>query len=72
MKFGFGVIAMNFEVFENDIFDCKVLWMVGKGEWNSVGFFLCEVCSAISESISWARCLSVVTAESKIKRLTRS
>ena len=24
----FGVIAENFEVFENDIFDCKVLWMV--------------------------------------------
>ena len=20
--------------------DCKVLWMVGKGEWNSVGFFV--------------------------------
>ena len=36
--------------------------MVGKGEWNSVGF--CEVCSAVSRSISWARCLSVVTAES--------
>ena len=40
MKFGFGVIAENFEVFENDIFDCKVLSMVGKGEWNSVGFFV--------------------------------
>ena len=26
--------------FENDIFDSKVLWMVGKGEWNSVGFFV--------------------------------
>ena len=25
----------------------------------------CEVCSAISGSISWARCLSVVTAESE-------
>ena len=25
---------------ENDIFDCKVLWMVGKDEWNSVGFFV--------------------------------
>ena len=37
MKFGFGFITENFEVFENDIFDCKVLWMVGKGEWNSVG-----------------------------------
>ena len=37
--FSFGIIAENFEVFENDIFDRKVLWMVGKGEWNSVGFF---------------------------------
>ena len=36
----FGIIAENFEVFENDIFDCKVLWMVGKGEWNSVSFFV--------------------------------
>ena len=27
-------------VFENDLFHCKVLWMVGKGEWNSVGFFV--------------------------------
>ena len=24
----------------------------------------CEVCNAISGSISWARCLSLVTAES--------
>ena len=24
----FGIIAKNFEVFENYIFDCKVLWMV--------------------------------------------
>ena len=38
--FSFGIIAENFEVFENDIFDCKVLWMVGNGEWNSVGFFV--------------------------------
>ena len=30
----------NFEVFENDIFDCKVLWMVGEGAWNSVIFFV--------------------------------
>ena len=36
----FGIIAENFEVFENCIFDCKVLWMVGEGEWNSVGFFV--------------------------------
>ena len=38
--FSFGIIAKNFEVFENDIFDCKILWMVGEGEWNSVGFFV--------------------------------
>ena len=38
--FSFGIIAGNFEVFENDIFDCKVLWMVGKGEWNSASFFV--------------------------------
>ena len=38
--FGFGVIAENFEVFENDIFYCKVFWMVGKSEWNSVSFFV--------------------------------
>ena len=25
---------------------------------------LCEVCSALSRSISWAQCLPVVTAES--------
>ena len=29
----------------------------------SVSWF-CEVCSAVSLSISWARCLPVVTAES--------
>ena len=34
------VIAKNFEAFENDIFYCKVLWMVVEGEWNSVGFFV--------------------------------
>ena len=40
--FRFGIIAENFEVFENDIncFDCKVLWMVGEGECNSVGYFV--------------------------------
>ena len=36
--FSFRIIAENFEVFENDIFDYKVLWMVGEGKWNSVGF----------------------------------
>ena len=38
--FSFGIVAEHFEVFENDTFDCKVLWMVGKGEWKSVGFFV--------------------------------
>ena len=37
--FSFGIIVENSEVFENDIFDGKVLSMVGKGEWNSAGFF---------------------------------
>ena len=27
-------------------------------------FSFCDVCSAVSRSISWARCLPVVTAES--------
>ena len=30
--FSFGIIANNFEVFENVNFDCNVLWMVGEGE----------------------------------------
>ena len=38
--FSVGIVAQNFAVFENDIFDCKVLWIVGEGEWNSVGFFV--------------------------------
>ena len=36
----FWTIAQNFEIFKNDIFDCKVLWMVVTGEWSSVGFFV--------------------------------
>ena len=36
----FGIIAENFEGFENKIFDCKVLRLVSNGEWNSVGFFV--------------------------------
>ena len=37
-----GSLRRIFEVFENDIFDCKVLWVVaiGKCEWDSVGFFV--------------------------------
>ena len=27
-------------------------------------YSFCDVCSAVSRSISWARCLPVVTAES--------
>ena len=38
--FGFGVIAENCEGFENDIFDCKVLWRLDKGECNFVGFLV--------------------------------
>ena len=38
--FSLGIIVENLEVFENDIFDCKVLRMVSEGEWNSVGFFV--------------------------------
>ena len=30
--FSFGIIAENIEVFENDTFDCLVLWVVGKGD----------------------------------------
>ena len=38
--FSVGIISENFEVFENYIFDCKVLWIVGEAAWNSVGFFV--------------------------------
>ena len=38
--FSLGIIAENFKVFENDMFYCKVLWMVGEGEWKSVVFFV--------------------------------
>ena len=34
--FSFGIIAQNFEVFENDVFYCKVLWMVGKAAKNEI------------------------------------
>ena len=45
----FGVISENCEVFKNDIFDCKFLWLVGNIRVNgimSVSSF-CEVCSAV-------------------------
>ena len=38
-------------------------WYVSVNGILSVSSF-CEVCSAVSRSISWARCLPVVTAES--------
>ena len=38
--------------------------MVGEGEWIMLVSLLCGVCSAVPRSISWARCLPVVTAES--------
>ena len=38
--FSFGIIVENFEVFENDNFAFKFLWIVGYGEWNSVDFFV--------------------------------
>ena len=38
--FSFDITSENFEIFENEIFDCKVLWMVGDGERNAVGFFV--------------------------------
>ena len=37
--FSLGITAENFEVFTNDIFYCKVLWMVGEGE-NKIIIFL--------------------------------
>ena len=36
--FCFETVAEKFEVIGNGILDYKVLWMVGKGGWNSVGF----------------------------------
>ena len=37
----------------------------------SVSLF-CEVCSAVSRSISWARCLPVITAESGQPRFLKN
>ena len=47
------------QFFENDIFDCRILWMVGEDEWILLVSSLCDVSSAVSRSISWARCLPV-------------
>ena len=34
-------------------------------------FSFCDVCSAVSRSISWSRCLPVVTAESMEQRFLK-
>ena len=64
--FNFGIIAENLEVFENDTFDWKILWIVGlvsvKGFLLVSSFY--DVCTAVTQSISRARCLPVVSAES--------
>ena len=60
--FTFGIIPENYEVF-----DWKVLWIRGEGEWNSFGFL---VCSAVSRSISWVRCLPVVSQGDSVFRKT--
>ena len=60
--FSFGIVAENFEVFENGIFECKVCgW---QERVNGILLISSYVCSALSRSISWARCLPVVTVES--------
>ena len=50
-----ALLTRKFVVVENDIFDCKILRLVGEDEWNSVGSSFCRLCSAVSQSISWAR-----------------
>ena len=35
-----GSLQRIFNFLRITFFDCKVLWMVGEGEWNSVGFFV--------------------------------
>ena len=35
-----GRILKFLRILQYYIFDCKVLWLVGEGEWNSVGFFV--------------------------------
>ena len=42
------------------------------GEWKSVVFFVFDVFSAVSRSISWARCLPVVTTESVEQRFLKN
>ena len=81
--FSVGIIAQNFEVFGDDIFDCKVLWMVGEGERNSVGFFvLCFLgamfpcgysrvgISAFFEKLAHSSHLSLKSASSLQRRLS--
>ena len=35
-----GTLRRILKFLRMTFFDCKVLWLVGKGEWNSVGFFV--------------------------------
>ena len=48
----FGIIAENFEAFENDIFYCKVMWMLRVNGILLVPS-LCDVCSAVSRSVDF-------------------
>ena len=61
--FSCGIIWENFQIFESNIFYFKVLWMVGEDGIMVVSSF-CDVCSTVFRSISWVRCLPVVTAGS--------
>ena len=29
--FSFGIVAENFEVFDNDTFDCQIMWKLDEG-----------------------------------------
>ena len=39
---------------------------------NMFAFSFCDVCSAVCRSISWSRCLPVVTAESVEQRFLKN
>ena len=36
------------QFFEKDIFDCRILWMLGEGEWILLVSSLCDVSSVVS------------------------
>ncbi|XP_067047556.1 uncharacterized protein [Acropora muricata] len=52
--FSFGIIAENFEVFENDTFDCKVSWVVELSSAVCTG--LLKPCMATNVSVCFWRC----------------